>query len=65
MKKKIELKDLKVQSFVTSLDNDERQTVKGGAKITDDNRICNQTSLTPTCQTACFVCGGATQAPNC
>ena len=65
MKKKIELKDLKVQSFVTSLDKDERQTVKGGAKISNGNGICNQTSLTPTCQTACFVCPGMTQAPNC
>ena len=65
MKKKITLNNLKVQSFVTSLESDERQTVKGGVRLTNGNKVCNQTSLTPTCQTQCFVCPGPTQEPNC
>lgn len=31
MKKKLEIKDLKIQSFVTSLNNVESKDVKGGA----------------------------------
>ena len=34
MKKKISLDVLKVQSFVTSLDENDEQTVKGGSHIT-------------------------------
>jgi hypothetical protein len=36
--KKLNLKDLKVQSFVTSLEKNEKQTVKGGWPVTVD---CN------------------------
>lgn len=32
MKKKLTLGDLKVSSFVTSMDKNEKQTVKGGAQ---------------------------------
>ena len=44
MKKSIKLKDLKVQSFVTSLEKGEKQTVKGGARtiVCDDRSwLCN------------------------
>ena len=34
MKKKIDLKSLQVQSFVTSLDEKDEQTVKGGSHVT-------------------------------
>lgn len=33
-KKKLQLDDLKVQSFVTSLENDEMNTLKGGDIVT-------------------------------
>ncbi len=34
MSKNLNLNDLKIQSFVTSLDNDEKARVKGGYKYT-------------------------------
>lgn len=55
MPKKLKLSDLKVQSFVTSLENDEKNKVKGGLTSpnceTDDTCTCN--TYCGTCPTAC------------
>ena len=46
MKKNIKLSDLKVQSFVTSLEKGEKQTVKGGVKTKQclESMFCNDIS---------------------
>ncbi|MFT6851225.1 MAG: hypothetical protein ACJATA_002046 [Sphingobacteriales bacterium] len=49
--KKLKLKDLKVQSFVTSMDKTEKKTIKGGWPETVDKDctvrfdVCNKTSI--------------------
>jgi len=35
-KKKLNLDQIKVESFVTSMDNEKENTVKGGAPMTDE-----------------------------
>jgi hypothetical protein len=37
--KKLKLSDLKVQSFITALDNNEKQTIAGGDNT--NNPVCN------------------------
>ena len=53
--KKIKLKDLKVKSFVTEIEKQDKLTLKGG--INTNGKLCNLGSLDPTCQTNCFYCG--------
>jgi hypothetical protein len=47
--KKLKLKDLKVQSFVTSMDKTEKKTIKGGWPVsvhcnTNEFIVCNRVS---------------------
>ncbi|MFT6850152.1 MAG: hypothetical protein ACJATA_000961 [Sphingobacteriales bacterium] len=44
MKKKIELKDLKVKSFITAIENEAKATVKGG--ISMPHPVCGSANHT-------------------
>jgi len=52
-KKKLELKDLKVQSFVTELDTDKQNEIRGGETV---SRVCSEYSLSPGCPSLCCQC---------
>ena len=60
-KLKLDLKGLKVQSFVTSLDKGEESKIKGGSVV---NTVCPVSTCpgaceppgTPTCDTICGTC---------
>lgn len=52
MPKKLKLSDLKIQSFVTSLENGEKKKVKGGGTILLTNcaeDTCLECETTPSC----------------
>lgn len=68
MPKKLKLSDLKVQSFVTSLENDEKKKVQGGATLpisncAEDTCLECETNYSCdcptnyTCYTNCGTCG--------
>lgn len=67
MKKNLKLSDLKVQSFVTSLDNDQLNTLKGGDAT--NNPSCN--TLGVACRTVAHncpvasTCGSAVYCSTC
>jgi 2-C-methyl-D-erythritol 4-phosphate cytidylyltransferase len=52
MGKKLELKELKIQSFVTTLEKNEKDKVNGGATFQQSVCYCQ----TDTCFTQCTVC---------
>ncbi len=60
MKKSLNINDLKVKSFVTSIDANTVQTVKGGVNtVNNDRSICDDACLTDLpvfCTNAYFVC---------
>ena len=77
-KKKLKLSELRVQSFVTKLDNTESGTVKGGGQ--SDNPACNSEvaaciktqaylcPISPSAYDACptvFSCGACTNVNVC
>jgi hypothetical protein len=52
--KKLKLSDLKVQSFVTSLSNDQLNTLKGGDNTDTNNPACNSIGIA--CRTVAHDC---------
>ena len=66
-KMKLDLKGLKVQSFVTSLEDGDKTKIKGGVSNTmncpDCTEDCESVTFCGTCGTYCTcigTCGGAT-----
>ena len=56
MAKKLKLQDLKIQSFVTNLDGNDKDNVKGGGPRTDGCTVnCTDTCVTCPCQTCIFT----------
>ncbi|MEO1050026.1 MAG: pinensin family lanthipeptide [Bacteroidota bacterium] len=67
MKKKLNLNELKVQSFVTSMDGEIENTVKGGLVPINSNPICEQSfpllcgTLQTCLEATCGVCAYSAQ----
>ena len=55
MKKKLNLKELEVKSFVTNLDSNSEKTVKGGSHITGCG-LCDTDEEGSACQTNNHLC---------
>jgi hypothetical protein len=61
-KSKLTLKDLKVQSFITILDDEEKGKLKGASELTLDTEMCCETNFlgycyTINCATNPYFCG--------
>lgn len=49
MKKKLNLKDLKVSSFVTSVEGKSEETIKGGGPVVVGSALCSAVCTATTC----------------